>query len=225
MVLERNWQLLGKACSLFLQFKPKSPYINTLLKLAVQNQQFLTEEEKTEVFSEVLEKFPPGIAYSLGKKYLAKELQEEFFESLFLQNGRVSRRMKKKYQNQPIPQKLPEWMVRNPFGIYKYLKEYPNEAKPALDILKSRLPESYPAHTVLFVDAFMRKDTESFEYHYSRSGRVKYHPQSLYMKAIMDIKNGQVVTGGKLLKLIQKENPNWEVPQYILGEFKYASNS
>jgi len=162
-----------------------------------------------------LEKFSPGTAYYFGKKYLPRELQEDYLESLFLQNGRITARMRKKHADSEIRHKLPEWMLRTPFGIAKKIYESSREIKPALDLLKTRQPESYPAHTVLFVDAFLRRDVESFYYHYSRSGRIRYHPQSLYMKALIDIRSGKDESGEKLIQLIREQVPGWQAPRFL----------
>lgn len=218
----KNLDLLGKTCKLFLKKKPKSPMTSALLKLAVQNQDKLNEEEKTEVWSEVLEKFSPGIAYYLGKRYLPSEWREDFFESLFLQNGRIPYHTKRNPDKKGIPASvsvsgLPEWMIRNPFGIAKFIHENPKEARPVLELLRERLPESYPAHTVLFVDAFLERDVVRFSHHYHHAGRIKFHPQSLYMKALIDIRMGEDDTGARMIELIRENTPGWEIPAFLQG--------
>lgn len=223
VVQGQNRDLLGKTCKLFLKKRGKSVHTTSLLRLAVENQEFLKEEEKVEIWSEVLEKFSPGTAFRLGRRYLPEEWKQDFFDSLFIQNGRYSPRMKKAKVPNGFEGRIPEWMLRNPFGIAKQLKFHPQESQSVLKILKERRPESYPAHTVLFVDAFLLRDLDSFFTHYAQSGRVKFHPQSLYMKAMMDIRRGDDAEGEKLLQLIRDTYSPWEVPSFMVGNSSYAS--
>jgi hypothetical protein len=217
VVHDQNLDILGKTCRLFLKKKGKCPHTSTLLKLAVENQDRLQEEEKAEIWSEVLEKFTPGRAFYLARKYLPKEWKTDFIDSLFIQNGRASPSMKKGQLQDGLDGRIPEWMLRNPFGIARQLKLNPKESKPVLSLLKERQPESYPAHTVLFVDAFLSRDVDQFLNHYYQSGRVKFHPQSLYMKAIIAIRRGEDDSGERLLQIIRDSVPDWEIPKFLMG--------
>lgn len=220
----RNFELLGLACRIFVKRKGKSPFTIALLKLAAENQEFLSEEEKAEVWSDILEKFSPGIAYQLAKKNLKSEWREDFYESLFHQNGRVyfppgerslEKKLDPKAKLRGSSPSLPEWMLRSPFGIAKEIQLNPGATGPVIQILKDRIPESYPAHTVLFVYSFLVRDRETFLNHYSRSGRMKFHPQSIYMRAILEIRSGKDEMGAQLLGLIRTQDPNWEVPRFL----------
>jgi hypothetical protein len=224
VVQGKNLDLLGKTTHLFLKKRSKSPATTALLRLAVQNQDRLNEDEKAEVWSEVLEKFSPGVAFQLAKRYLSKEWKEDFIDSLFSQNGRLSPSMKKNPNQGNNTGGLPEWMLRNPFGIAKKIKESSRETKSVLELLKERLPESYPCHTVLFVDAFLERNVERFIHHYYQSGRMKFHPQSLYMKAMMDIRRGEDEMGEKIIHMIRESIPGWEIPSFLFGG-KDASQS
>lgn len=213
----KNLDLLGKTCHLFLKKRSKSPATNALLRLAVQNQDRLNEEEKTEIWSEVLEKFSPGIAFQLARKHLSPEWRQDFIDSLFTQNGRLSPFQKKNIAKVSTDNRLPEWMLRSPFGIAKKLKDTPRDTATVIDLLKERMPESYPCHTVLFVDAFLVRNIDRFLFHYYRSGRNKFHPQALYMKAMIDIRRGEDETGEKIIQMIRDSVPDWEIPSFLFG--------
>jgi hypothetical protein len=225
MILEgKNMDLIGLACRAFSKNPQYLPYNKSLLRIAVENKEHLSEVEWKEIWSDVLEKFPAWIAYRLAKRYLPTDWQQDFVDSLFIQNGRLSPKLKKsKEMGNPFQGRIPDWILRSPFGLAKQLLEKTQESKAMIDLLKIRLPESYLAHSLLFVDAFLERDMDRFYQHYFLAGRVKFHPQSLYMKAIMDIRSGKDEDGKEMLELIRQEDPNWEIPLFLQKRGSYAT--
>jgi hypothetical protein len=224
LMLGKNLDLLGLACRAFSKSHDLLPYNKSLLRMAIENKDMLSEVEWKEVWSDVLEKFPTWIAYRLATKYLPSEWKSDFLDSLFIQNGRISPRMKKEDQQvNPFEGRIPEWILRNPFGIAKQLLEKTSESKTMIHLLQQRLPESYLAHTLLFVDAFLERLDERFYKHYLLAGRMKFHPQALYMKAIMDIRMGNDQEGRRLLELIREANSSWEIPLFLQKRGSYAT--
>ncbi|WCL50517.1 hypothetical protein [Leptospira sp. GIMC2001] len=220
-----NLELLGLACRSIVGRRSNLPIANAILRLAVENANHLTEKEKSEVWSDVLEKFSPWRAFTLARKYLSPEWKPDFIDSLFLQNGRLSPRMKNMVRGNPFEGRIPEWILRKPFGIAKQLLEKKEDSSPILNFLEERLPESYPAHTVLFVDAFLARDMSRFQNHYHSAGRMRYHPQSLYMKAIMDDIYGDKEQAKEILNLIHLTYPDWDMPSFLVRGNSYATHS
>jgi len=226
LMVGKNLDLLGLACRAFSKFHDLLPYNKSLLRIAIENKDLLSEVEWKEVWSDVLEKFPTWIAYRLATKYLPAEWKNDFLDSLFIQNGRISPSMKKEKEvGNPFEGRIPEWILRNPFGIAKQLLEKTSESKSMIHLLQQRLPESYLAHTLLFVDSFLDRQDQRFYKHYLLAGRMKFHPQSLYMKAIMDIRMGNDQEGARLLELIRDANPSWEIPLFLQKRGSYATIS
>ncbi|PJE00639.1 MAG: hypothetical protein CK427_13250 [Leptospira sp.] len=224
LMLGKNLDLLGLACRAFSKIHELLPYNKSLLRMAIENKDMLSEVEWKEVWSDVLEKFPTWIAFRLAVKYLPVEWKNDFLDSLFIQNGRISPRMKKENQeSNPFEGRIPEWILRNPFGIAKQLLEKTTESKQMIQLLQERLPESYLAHTLLFVDAFLERQEERFYKHYLLAGRMKFHPQALYMKAIMDVRMGKDEEGARMLDLIRHSHPSWEIPLFLQKRGSYAS--
>jgi hypothetical protein len=225
MILQgKNMDLIGLACRAFSKNPQFLPYNKSLLRIAIENKEHLSEVEWKEIWSDVLEKFPAWIAFRLAKRYLPAEWKQDFVDSLFIQNGRLSPKLKKsKDIENPFQGRIPDWILRSPFGLAKQLLEKTQESKSMIDLLKVRLPESYLAHSLLFVDAFLERDTDRFFQHYFLAGRVKFHPQSLYMKAIMDIRLGKDEEGKAMIELIRQEDPNWEIPLFLQKRGSYAA--
>ena len=224
LMVGKNLDLLGLTCRAFSRFHDLLPYNKSLLRIAIENKDLLSEVEWKEVWSDVLEKFPTWTAFRLAAKYLPEEWKSDFLDSLFIQNGRLSPKMKNQENiGNPFEGRIPEWILRNPFGIAKQLLEKTSESKNMIQLLQQRLPESYLAHTVLFVDALLERQDERFYKHYILSGRMKFHAQALYMKAIMDIRMVNDLEGEKLLELIRESNPSWEIPLFLQKRGSYAA--
>lgn len=187
-----------------------------LFQIVLKNFDLLTIEEKKLFIDDFLRTNFFYKAYFLMKKVYSKEEIKKWLQNLIDSSGKHNRIGLFEQKSEKISLSKKYEMLKNqgllytlsPFEILTLLNSQVGEnVKDDIFSAESRLPGSYLIQRSCSVVYFFEEDYESFFHAQSKSGRLRFGTESLYLKAIALKESGLIDEGNDILVALEKKFP------------------